>query len=188
MWFRTRRLREENADLRAQLDRMRERAENAEADARTERVTRDTAIRQLGEADAANRRLHGRNVHLAEQLEQAREAAQDGALDEMGRRLDRALRACARYRAEAVEDHAAVMTAHRQLKEKEAQLDRARVEGRTDLIRRLGLAQQARRSLAEQLATVQAANDSMCREAVDRAGMLAAPPATAVPKPSEVAR
>ncbi|MEV5770128.1 hypothetical protein AB0L49_02490 [Streptomyces antimycoticus] len=100
MWFRIRRLREEKADLRAQLDRMRERAENAEATVKTERNARGIVVRQFCEADAANKRLHGRNVHLTEQLERAREAAQDGALDEMGARLDRALRACARYRAE----------------------------------------------------------------------------------------
>ncbi|MEU0808744.1 hypothetical protein [Streptomyces sp. NPDC005970] len=101
MWTSKRRLREERDDLRAQLNRMRERAETAESTVETEQFARNTMARQFAEADAANRRLHGRNVRLTEQLERAHEAAQDGALDEMGRRLDRALRACARYRTEA---------------------------------------------------------------------------------------
>lgn len=39
--------------------------------------------------------------------------------------------------------------------------------------RQLQLCERARRSLAEQLAQLQASNESMCREAVDRAGTLA---------------
>lgn len=139
----------------------------------------------LAEADAANRRLHGRNQHLTEQLETAREAAQDGALEEMGHRLDRALRACARYRAEGAEDRAAAMTAHQDAKDARTAAARAQVVGRADLVRRLHLADRARASLAEQLATVQAANDSMCREQVTAAGTLTAR-LVDVPKPSEV--
>ncbi|MFD8866061.1 hypothetical protein ACFV1F_17080 [Streptomyces sp. NPDC059590] len=186
MWASKRRLREERDDLRAQLDRMRERAETAERNVETEQFARNTMARQFAEADAANRRLHGRNVRLTEQLERAHEAAQDGALDEMGHRLDRALRACARYRAEGAEDRAAVMNAHQQLKEKDAELARARVFGRANLLRRLDLAERARRSLAEQLATVQAANDAMCRERISIAGTLTVPAADAE-KPDEVA-
>lgn len=171
MWLRIRRLREANADLRAQLDRMRERAETAERTVKTEQVARSIMARQFGEADAANTRLAGRNQRLTELLERAREAAQDGALDEMGARLDRALRACARYRADAAEDRAAAMTAHQQLKD--AELARARAAGNAGLIRELQLARQARASLAAQLADVQKVNDFMCREAVDRAGTLA---------------
>lgn len=40
------------------------------------------------------------------------------------------------------------------------------------LARRLDLSERARRSLAEQLATVHAANDAMCRDAVTAAGNL----------------
>ncbi|MCP9205548.1 hypothetical protein [Streptomyces cucumeris] len=101
MWGRIRRLREEIADLRAQLDRMRERAETAESNEKTERHNRRLITRQFCEADATNIRLEGRVRRLTDQLERAHEAAQDGALDEMGGRLDRALRACARYRADA---------------------------------------------------------------------------------------
>ncbi|MBL1100101.1 hypothetical protein [Streptomyces coffeae] len=105
MWFRTRCLREENADLRARLHRVRERAQTAER---------------------------------------------------------------------------AVETAHQQLKEKDAEIARAVAAGRADLLRELELCKRARRDLAGQLATVQASNDFMCREAVDRAGNLA------IPKPGEV--
>lgn len=174
------------ADLEARERRLIDDLDDARRERDTERFNNGIVTRQFCEADAANKRLHGRNVHLTEQLERAREAAQDGALDEMGARLDRALRACARYRAEAAEDRAAAMTAHRQMKEAHDAADRARVAGCSDHIRQLGLSEGARRSLAEQLATVQAANDSMCREQVAAAGTLAAPPAT-VPKPSEVA-
>lgn len=184
MWLRIRRLREENADLRAQLYRMRERAETAERTVKTEQTTRSIMARQFGEADAANTRLAGRNQRLTELLERAREAAQDGALDEMGARLDRALRACARYRADAAEERAAAMTAHQQLKD--AKLARARAAGNARLIRELDLTKRARASLAAQLADVQASNDHMCREAAARAGTLNASPAN-VPKPSEVA-
>lgn len=185
MWTSKRRLREENADLRAQLDRMRQRAETAERTAETEQHSRSIMARQVCEADAANRRLHGRNQHLTEQLETAREAAADGALDEMGHRLDRALRACARYRAEGAEDRAAAMTAHQDAKDARAELARARVEGHADLIRELGLAKRAQASLAEQLDVVQKSNDFMCREQVTAAGTLTARPVD-VPKPSEV--
>jgi chromosome segregation ATPase len=143
---------------------------------------------QLAGADAANRRVHDRNRYLTEQLETAREAAQDGALDEMGRRLDRALRACARYRVEGAEDRAAAMTAHQAMKVARDAADRARAAGCADVLRRLELSERARRDLDAQLAAVQKSNDFMCREAVDRAGTLAPTGApTSVPKPSEVA-
>ncbi|MEU9792934.1 hypothetical protein AB0E27_20290 [Streptomyces sparsogenes] len=156
----------------------------AQLQARVEQLAeqRDNARRELAESRATIVRLAGRNSRLTELLEVAQEAAQDGALDEMGRRLDRALRACARYRAEAAEDRAAAMTAHQRMKQALAELDLARVTGRTDLIRRLDLAERARRSLAEQLATVQAANDAMCRERVPTTR------SRIVPKPSEVTR
>lgn len=75
----------------------------AELQARVEQLAeqRDEARAELVESRATVVRLAGRNTRLTELLEVAREAAQDGALDEMGRRLDRALRACARYRADA---------------------------------------------------------------------------------------
>ncbi|WP_432010138.1 hypothetical protein [Streptomyces cucumeris] len=101
MWGRIRRLREEIADLRAQLDRMRIRAEKAEHTVKTEQFARSVMARQCAEKDAANKRVTDRAQRLTEQLERAQEAAGDGALDEMGGRLDRALRACARYRADA---------------------------------------------------------------------------------------
>lgn len=173
------------AELEARVRRLVDDLDDARRERDTERFNNNTIARQVFEADAALKRVHGRNVHLTEQLERAREAAQDGALHEMGTRLDRALRACARYRREGAEDRAAAMTAHQAAKDARTAAARAQVVGRADLVRRLHLADRARASLAEQLATVQAANDSMCREAVDRAGTLAVPAAT-VPKPSEV--
>lgn len=154
----------------------------AELRARVEQLAeqRDDARRELANSRATVIRLTGRNTELTERLERAHEAAQDGALDEMGHRLDRALRACARYRKEVAEDQAATIAAIRQLKEKDAEIARARAAGRADVVRELELCKRARRDLAGQLATVQASNDFMCREAVDRAGNLA------IPKPGEV--
>ncbi|MER8158118.1 hypothetical protein [Streptomyces sp. NPDC094472] len=88
------------ADLEAREQRLIDDLDDARRERDTERFNNGIITRQFCEADAANKRLHGRNVHLTEQLGKAREAANDGALDEMGRRLDRALRACARYRAD----------------------------------------------------------------------------------------
>ncbi|NUH35312.1 hypothetical protein HUF15_00760 [Streptomyces samsunensis] len=56
--------------------------------------------KELAGSRATVIRLAGRNSSLAERLELAHQAASDGALDEMGARLDRALRACVRYRAD----------------------------------------------------------------------------------------
>lgn len=103
------------AELEARTQRLADALADARRDVRTERTAREIAIRvaceaetarqalagQLAEAEAANIRLDGRNRRLTEQLERAHEAAQDGALDEMGNRLDRALRACVRYRSDA---------------------------------------------------------------------------------------
>ncbi|MFI0768578.1 hypothetical protein ACH4TQ_27380 [Streptomyces sp. NPDC021218] len=58
---------------------------------------RNEARAELAESRATVIRLAGRNDELSNRLERANEAANDGALDEMGARLDRALRACARY-------------------------------------------------------------------------------------------
>lgn len=63
---------------------------------------RDEARTELAASRATVIRLAGRNTRLTEQLELAYKQADDGALEEMGARLDRALRACARYRAELV--------------------------------------------------------------------------------------
>ncbi|MEU8723563.1 hypothetical protein [Streptomyces antimycoticus] len=168
------------ADLEAREQRLIDDLDDARRERDTERFNNGIITRQFCEADAANKRLHGRNVHLTEQLGKAREAANDGALDEMGRRLDRALHACARYRAEAAEDRAAAMTAHQRMKDALDAADRARVAGRSDLVRQLGLSEDARRSLAGQIATLQTANEALTREAYDRSVTTAA---AARPKP-----
>lgn len=157
------------AELEARVEQLADERDEALRDVETERFNNIIMARQLCEADAANKRLYGRNRHLTEQLENAREAAQDGALDEMGARLDRALRACARYRAEGAEDRAAAMTAHRQLKEKDAELARAQVAASADIIRRCELAERARDSYAAQIAVLQKANEAQYREDYDRA-------------------
>lgn len=60
----TRRLRAELAAARAETDRQRARAETAEGRVETAEFNRAQILRQLGEADAANRRLAGRVEEL----------------------------------------------------------------------------------------------------------------------------
>lgn len=64
----TRRLREELADARTEANRQRERAEKAEARAKTEIEARRSITRQNAELDAANTRLTGRNKALGQRL------------------------------------------------------------------------------------------------------------------------
>ena len=97
-------------------------------------------------------------------LDQARATQDDGLVDQLAARLERALRACARYRAEL-----AVLPP-----------DRRRS---LSLAMRLELAERARRSLDVQLRQVQAVNDVMCRERVTAAGNLAVPEPEPVPEP-----
>ncbi|MFC8423997.1 hypothetical protein ACFUN7_24485 [Streptomyces sp. NPDC057236] len=70
----TRRLRAELAAARAEATRQRERAEAAKDRAATAEFNREQILRQLGEADAANRRLDGRNRELSERLAKHAEA------------------------------------------------------------------------------------------------------------------
>lgn len=55
-------------------------------------------------------------------------------------------------------------------------------EANRELRRRLDLCERARASLDEQLRTVQASNESMYREALDQAGMLARRPEGGEPR------
>lgn len=75
------------------------------------------ALRQAAEAETAARRTAGRNTHLTDQLDAAHRAADDGALDAVGRRLDRALRACAAYRQQLAEQGRLVHAQQKQLDE-----------------------------------------------------------------------
>lgn len=69
MWFVTRRRYEEElAAAKHEIRRQRERAEAAEEKASTAEFNREQVLRQLAEADAANRRLHGRNLELGKQV------------------------------------------------------------------------------------------------------------------------
>ncbi|MBH1939128.1 hypothetical protein I5Q34_33550 [Streptomyces sp. AV19] len=124
-----------------------------------ERAAQRELRRLLSEAEADVRRLDGQVRRLEGLLrtagrEHGAEAARASA------RLDRAVRACARYRAEATE-----------LRRRPGPFG-----GRS-----LALAEQARRSLAEQLEAVQRSNDVMCRQLVDRAGTLAKRPPVGEP-------
>lgn len=69
MWFVTRRRYEDElAAAKHEIRRQRERAEAAEEKASTAEFNREQILRQLAEADAANRRLHGRNLELGKQV------------------------------------------------------------------------------------------------------------------------
>ncbi len=125
-----------------------------------ERMARRGLRRQLSEAEGDVWRLD-RQVRQLEQLLKAARQEQDAEPAHTAR-LDRALRACARYRAEA------------------AGLRRPRPAPPGG--RALELSERARKSLDEQLRMLGNANDAMCRELVDRAGTLAKlPPATSEP-------
>lgn len=70
----TRRLRTELAAAHAEIDRQRRRADTAEDDAATALYTRRQLLRQLAEADAANRRLYQRTLDLGQRISQLAES------------------------------------------------------------------------------------------------------------------
>lgn len=70
----TRRLRAEVADAKAETRRQRQRAETAEQTAATAEYNRGQLLRQLADADAANRRLEGRVLELGRRLTKLAEA------------------------------------------------------------------------------------------------------------------
>jgi hypothetical protein len=79
---------------------MRVHAKAAARVAETEYAARQIITRQNAEIDAALMRIEGRNRRFSELLETAYEAQNDGELERLMDRLERALRACARYRAD----------------------------------------------------------------------------------------
>ncbi|MCZ7413107.1 hypothetical protein [Streptomyces sp. WMMC897] len=166
-------LRAELEATEARLAAAQQATREAEARADTERGAKLTAARSVAELEAGGRRADARNRRLTELLEQARAAQpDDGALDAVGERLDRALRACARYRA-------ALARAERpRAGEAEAVAELRRTR------RALDLAERARRSLDEQLRQVQACNEEQARELRARAEA-GLPPVAAVPTPGE---
>ncbi|MFK0062663.1 hypothetical protein ACIQTN_25980 [Streptomyces werraensis] len=64
----TRRLRAVQTVARSEQERLRLRAERAESRAKTAEYNREQLLRQLAEADAANRRLHERNLELGRRV------------------------------------------------------------------------------------------------------------------------
>jgi chromosome segregation ATPase len=91
-----RRHEQELAAVRAEADRQRHRAETAEDRAATAEYNRSQILRQLAEADAANRRMHDRNLELGRRISQLAEADPECAAA-LESRLERALRGCARW-------------------------------------------------------------------------------------------
>ncbi|WP_431781771.1 hypothetical protein [Streptomyces chumphonensis] len=158
MWTTKRALRAELADTKARLAAAQQATREAEERADTERGAKLTAARNIADLLAGAKRADDRNRRLTELLEQARAAQpDDGALEEVGERLDRALRGCARYRA-------ALARAERpRAREADAVAELRRVK------RALDLAERARRSLDEQLRQVQACNEQQARELRSRA-------------------
>jgi chromosome segregation ATPase len=82
MWFITRRRHEEElAAAKAEIQRQRRRANDAEDRANTAEFNRAQILRQLAEADATNRRLSGRNLELGERLTALAESDPEYAAD-----------------------------------------------------------------------------------------------------------
>ncbi|GAB2731506.1 hypothetical protein [Streptomyces bullii] len=81
---------------RAEADRQRERADKFEQRADTAVFNRRQIARQLVDADVANRRLAGRNLELGRRLSRLTESDPEYTA-QIERRLERALRACARW-------------------------------------------------------------------------------------------
>lgn len=75
----TRRLRAELAAAKAETDRQRERAEQAEAGKATAEYNRAQLLRQLAEADAVNTGLRGRIQELGRRISRLTEADPDYA-------------------------------------------------------------------------------------------------------------
>jgi hypothetical protein len=141
------------ADLnaaKAETRRQRERAELAEANAKTWRTAAETAARQFAEADAANKRLTGRNEALSDQLTAAQVASgfDIAQAKRTAARIARLQKAVARARAEAA---AAPGAADRAL--------------RSELRRR----NQAYSALEVQLLTVQKSNEAQAALLLDQA-------------------
>ncbi|MCI0386199.1 hypothetical protein [Streptomyces sp. CNQ085] len=101
MFGRRRELAAENRDLCARLATMRDQ--------------RDDAERRAASAEAAAKRTHDRNRVLTELLDEARHANGDYDLDRMEARLERALRAVARLRAENTDQRAQIRSVTDQL-------------------------------------------------------------------------
>lgn len=136
------------ADLEDRIARLRGQRDDALKQLGTERETRRIVVRQLAEADAANKRLDGRNRALRELLDLHRNADDAEEFDTLLRRIERLIRGCARYRADLAR-----------------RPDAAEVQ---EIRRRLLVAEQARKRLDAQLAELQRANEELSRQAAGR--------------------
>lgn len=105
----------ENRDLRARLATMRDQRDDAREQITAEQYRAAVAERRAASAEAAAKRTHDRNQILTELLDEARGANGDYALDLMEARLERALRAVARLRAENAEQRREVRSVTDQL-------------------------------------------------------------------------
>lgn len=95
----TRRLHREITDLKARINQLRAERDTARQERDTAAYTRAQVLRQLAEADAANRRLAGRNAELTRRLEQHDDYAEAAYAMELERRLERLARGTARWMA-----------------------------------------------------------------------------------------
>ncbi|WP_367139783.1 MULTISPECIES: hypothetical protein [Streptomyces] len=109
----------------------------------------ETRLQEAAETEHTDR---ARRIKQLTDLLETTRRDQGAEVAQLNARLERALGACARYRAEVAD----------------ARRPRPAAPGGSALM----LSERARRSLAEQLALVQAANDAMCRELAEGAGAL----------------
>ncbi len=99
MWpFETRRLKTELAAVKADRERIRSERDQFARDRDTQKSATKIAARQFAQADTANRRLAARNLELGRRLSALTESDPEYAAG-LERRLQRALKACRRYRA-----------------------------------------------------------------------------------------
>lgn len=103
-------------DLHARYQDALERIEELAKELTDEQDARRLIACQYVDADTAARRVHARNQRLLEQLEDAREAQQQHAgTRPLTARLNRALRACARYRIQVAARERMIRTQQKQL-------------------------------------------------------------------------
>lgn len=117
----------EVADARAEANRQRERAEKAEARAKTEIAARETITRQHAKLDAANRKLAGRNQALDERLAEAQVANgfNPAAAKRTAERIAALQKAAAEGRAEAAKARAMAKRERKRADHLQKELDNA---------------------------------------------------------------
>lgn len=96
-----RRERREIAELNEYIDRLRAQRDRFERERDTAVYNRGQVLRQLAEADAANRRMQGRNIALGQRISQLSEADPEYAAA-LERRVARLLKVAARLAAVVV--------------------------------------------------------------------------------------